>query len=60
MTKQLQITQIRSLIKEKTPMKRTMRALGILKMHQTVVHEDTPQMRGMINRVVHLVAVKAI
>ena len=60
MAKQLQITQTRSLIKEKTPMKRTMRALGIYKMHQTVVHTDTPQMRGMIRRVVHLVTVKAL
>ncbi|MCH9023028.1 MAG: 50S ribosomal protein L30 [Planctomycetes bacterium] len=60
MAKLLHITQTRSLIKEKTPMKRTMRALGILKMHQTVVHKDSPQMRGMIRRVVHLVTVKVV
>ncbi|EFQ24043.1 50S ribosomal protein L30 [Aminomonas paucivorans] len=33
----------------------TIRALGLRKLHQTVTHEDTPQIRGMIRAVEHLV-----
>ena len=60
MAKKIQITQIKSMIKEKEPMKRTLRALGIRKMHQTVVHDDTPQIRGMAQRVHHLVKVNEV
>jgi large subunit ribosomal protein L30 len=35
-----------------------MLALGLRRMHQSVVHEDTPQIRGMIAKVHHLVAVE--
>jgi large subunit ribosomal protein L30 len=34
--------------------------LGIRKLHQSVVHEDTPQIRGMIEKVKHLLEVKEI
>lgn len=34
---------------------RTIRALGLHKLNQTVEHEDTPQVRGMIQSVIHLV-----
>ncbi|ACZ19398.1 50S ribosomal protein L30 [Thermanaerovibrio acidaminovorans] len=33
----------------------TIRALGLRKLNQTVVHQDTPQIRGMIRKVEHLV-----
>ena len=35
--------------------KRTLRALGFTKLQSTVVHEDTPQIRGMVEHVRHLV-----
>jgi large subunit ribosomal protein L30 len=38
--------------------KRTLKALGFSKLGQVVEHEDTPQMRGMLNAVKHLVEVK--
>ncbi len=38
----------------------TVRALGIKKVNHTVVHNDTPQIRGMINKVRHLVRVEEI
>ncbi len=56
----LKITQVRSTIKRKEAQKRTITALGIRRMHQTVVHEATPQIRGMIQRVVHLVRVEEV
>lgn len=53
----IKITQVRSVIRKTQNQKRTMLALGLKKMHQTVEKEDTPQLRGMINKVHHLVRV---
>jgi len=36
---------------------RTIRALGLRRLHQTVIHEDTPAIRGMVNQVIHLLEV---
>jgi large subunit ribosomal protein L30 len=58
--KQLKITQIRSGIGKIGPQKRTIRALGIVKMHKSVIHEDTPVLRGMIQRVKHCVKVEEV
>ena len=54
----LRITQVRSAINRLEKQKRTIRALGIRRLHQAVVHEDTPQIRGMIRVVQHLVKVE--
>jgi len=51
----LKITQIRSTIDRKENQKRTITALGLGRLHRTVVHDDTPQIRGMIKTVEHLV-----
>ena len=59
MTK-LKITQVRSTIKRQEKQKRTIAALGLRRLHQTVVHKDTPQIRGMIHKVSHLVEVEEI
>jgi large subunit ribosomal protein L30 len=56
----LRITQVRSAIKRQLNQKLTIRALGIRRLQQTVEHEDTPQIRGMIRTVVHLVRVEEI
>ncbi len=53
----LTITQRRSAIGRSRKQQLTIRALGIRRLHQVVVHEDTPQIRGMIAKVVHLVEV---
>ncbi|TET47013.1 50S ribosomal protein L30 [candidate division TA06 bacterium] len=58
MAVKLKITQIRSAIGRKKDQKETIKALGIKRLHQTVVHEDSPQIRGMIGRVSHLVRVE--
>lgn len=54
----LKITQVRSAIKRPEDQKRTVRALGLRRLHQTVEHEATPQILGMIARVQHLVRVE--
>ena len=56
----LKITQIKSSIGQKANKKRTLEALGIPRMNQTVIKKDTPQIRGMITAVRHLVKVEEI
>ncbi len=58
MASKLKITQVRSAIRQTKRQKRTLEALGLRRMHQTVVHNDTPQIRGMVNRVSHLVTME--
>ena len=60
MAKELHVTQVRSAIKAGTKMERTITALGLRRMNQTVIHEDSPQVRGMIYKVRHLVRVEEV
>ncbi len=60
MAGKLKVTQTRSVIGNKVKAKRTIEALGLKRMHHTVVHEDTPQIRGMIFVVKHMVEVEEI
>lgn len=53
----LKITQTKSIIDRIEPQKRTMRALGLGRPNYTVILKDTPQIRGMIKKVFHLVKV---
>ena len=54
----LRITYIRSAIDRPSRQKRTIEALGLKRLHHTVEHEDTPQIRGMVDKVSHLVEVE--
>ncbi len=56
--KVLQITLVRSPIGYSQKQKRTVRALGLSRMNQTVEQEDTPVIRGMIAKINHLVEVE--
>lgn len=58
--KMLKITQTKSLIGYESSQKRTMKALGLRRIRHSVIHKDTPQIRGMINKVTHLVAVEEV
>ena len=60
MSKQLEITLTRSVIGRKEKQVKTVEALGLKKIRQSVVREDTPVLRGMINVVSHLVTVKEV
>jgi large subunit ribosomal protein L30 len=57
MARKLKIRQVRSVIGRSTRQKRTVRALGLRRLNHAVVVGDTPQVRGMVDRVRHLVEV---
>jgi len=57
---QVKVTQIKSAIDRSLRQKNTLIALGLRKRNQTVVHEGTPQIMGMINKVQHLVKVEQL
>ena len=56
-SKRFQVTYKRSAIGYTERTKRTIRALGFTKLGQTLQHTDSPQLRGMLNAVKHLVVV---
>ena len=53
----LWVTYSKSVIGYSRDQKATVEALGLTRLHQTVEHADTPQIRGMIHKVQHLVTV---
>lgn len=55
---ELKITWVKSAIGHKEDQKRTIRALGLRRLRQTVVHSDSSTVRGMIRKVNHLVSVE--
>ena len=57
-SKKLKLTLVRSLIGLSPRQEATVKALGLRRMHRTVVHDDTPQIRGMIARVPHVLRVE--
>jgi len=56
----LKVTYVRSVIGQKPDQERTVQALGLRRLHQTVEHEDSPQLRGMVHKVRHLVKVEEL
>lgn len=58
--KKIKIKQIRSSIGHPVRQKRTLQALGLRKMNQTIEVEATPQIIGMVQKVKHLIAVEEI
>ena len=56
----LRIVWVRSAIGCSQPQKRTIRALGFHRLNQVVEHEDNPSVRGMVQRVNHLVRVEEV
>jgi large subunit ribosomal protein L30 len=56
----IKVTKVKSVIKRPKNQKRIMESLGLHKMNQTVEHEDTPNILGMINKVNHLVSVETV
>ena len=56
--KKLRITLVKSPIGYSVRQKRTTRALGLHRMRQTVEHDDSPVIRGMIATISHLVSVE--
>jgi large subunit ribosomal protein L30 len=56
----LKVTQVRSVVGSKQSHKRTVRALGLKRIRDSRVHEDTPQIRGMVHKVQHLVKAEEV
>jgi len=54
----LKITLVKSLVKREGRQRRVAEALGLRRMHQTVEHFDSPTIRGMLNKVHHIVKVE--
>ena len=60
MARRIRIRQLKSASGHKTDQAATVRALGIHRLHQPVEHDDTPQIRGMIFKIRHLVEVEEL
>lgn len=58
MANKLLVTLTRSVIGRPGDQRETVKALGLRKLNQTVEHQDNAAIRGMINKVAHLVSVK--
>ncbi len=56
----LKLTQVRSVIDRPADQKRTVRALGLHRMNDTVVKDDRPEIRGMVRKVAHLLTVEEV
>jgi large subunit ribosomal protein L30 len=57
---QLKVTQIKSIIGTKQNQRASLRTLGLHKIRQSVVRDDSPQVRGLIHTVRHLVSVEEV
>ena len=60
MAAQLKVTQIKSVISEKQNQRDTLRSLGLKRIGDVVVREDTPANRGYVRTVAYLVTVEEI
>ena len=56
--KTIRVTLVRSPIGYTKDQKETVIALGLRRMHQTIEHKDTPALRGMLNKVIHLLKIE--
>ena len=54
----LRVTLVHSAIGFTRDQKATVRALGFRRLHQTVEHKDTPAVRGMLNKIIHLLRIE--
>lgn len=58
--KKIRVTQIKSGIKQTERQKRTLKALGLKKLHKPIEHNATPQIEGMVRAISHLLKVEEI
>jgi len=57
-SKALRVTLVKSPIGYTVDQKATVRALGLRRMNQTVEHKDSPAIRGMLNKIIHLIKIE--
>lgn len=58
MAKKVRVTYVKSAIGYSKRQKGTIEALGFRKLNQSVLHDDTPAIRGMLDKVSHLVEIE--
>ena len=58
MAQKIKVTLVKSMIGRPEKHRKVLRGMGLTKMNRTVELEDTPSIRGMVNKVVHLVSVE--
>jgi large subunit ribosomal protein L30 len=58
--KKLKITQVKSYIGRPVAHRKVLKGMGLGKINRAVILEDTPAIRGMVQKVIHLVAVEEI
>lgn len=56
----LRITQVRSLIRQSEPQRRAVKSLGLRRIRHAVELEDSPMVRGTINKIRHLISVEEV
>lgn len=56
--KTVRVTLVRSPIGYTKDQKATVKALGLRRMHQTIEHQDTPALRGMLNKIIHMLKIE--
>ena len=56
----IKVTKVRSAINRTQNQKRILEALGLKKIGQTIEHDDTPNILGMVNKVKHLVSMETL
>jgi len=54
----IKITQVKSRIGSTKQVRATLDGLGLTKLNKTVIRKDTPEIRGMIQKVIHLLQVE--
>jgi large subunit ribosomal protein L30 len=59
-SKKLKITQVRSYISRPEKQRKILKGLGLGKMNKTVILQDTPEIRGMVNKLSHLVTMEEV
>ena len=57
---QLKITWTRSAIGRPQNQRRIIRSLGLRRLNQSVVHDDSPTIRGMVKKVIHMLKVEIV
>ena len=57
---QIKVTQIKSIIGRRADHRRTIRALGLKRINHSIIHDDTPVIRGMIHKVRYMVEVEEV
>jgi large subunit ribosomal protein L30 len=56
----LKVTQTRSIVGQKQNQRETVRSLGLKRINDVVIKEDRPEIRGMVQTVIHLVTVEEV